>query len=616
MGQKDGEKWTAAVDLQPTLSKSDRLLDGAVVSGSLTLPDVPLWWPHTHGKPVTMPCQIDVQVDGQWHTLPAGHVGFRDLRVERGNGLVQFQVNGEPVFCRGACWTTDDLLRLHGDESALRRSLELARDAGLNMLRVGGTMAYESDAFYTLCDELGILVWQDFMFANMDYPVADEGFLANITREAEHQLQRLQTHPCVAAYCGSSEIEQQAAMLGLPASEWSNPFFDQLLPALCARWHAGVPYFRSSPSEGALPFHVATGIAHYYGVGAYKRPLADVKSAGVKFASECLGFSHVPDPETIALMMDGSTPPAHHPLWKARQPRDVGAGWDFEDTRDHYLRELFGVDAVTLRSHDPERYLAVSRVVPGEVMRRVFNEWRSPRNVCHGGIVWFWKDVWPGAGWGVVDSTGRPKASYWHLKRAWSPRSVGFTDEGLDGLHMHVVNEPAEPLEATLEFALYQHGRVQVASASAPITVPARGALTLSADALLGRFADTSCAYRFGPPPYDVAVVRLRAVDGALLSDDFHFPQGHGLPLQHDARLSGSAERMTDGRVRMTLQSETFVQSVSVECDGFVPNDAYFHLAPRTPRELVWHPSGDAARKFKAHVSALNLTDLLTLRVD
>lgn len=583
------------------------------LSGEVTVPDVPLWWPHTHGEPATLPCVVEVRSAAGWVPVHQSRLGFRTLRVDRTNGLVRFIVNGAPVFCRGACWTTDDLVSLHADP---RATLELAREAGLNMVRLGGTMTYESDAFYASCDELGILVWQDFMFANMDYPVGDEAFLAEVTREATFHLRRLQRHACVAAYCGGSEVEQQAAMLGLPASEWTHPFFSEVLPALCARLHAGVPYFRSSPSEGALPFHVATGIAHYYGVGAYRRPLADVKSAGVKFATECLGFSNVPEPETVAVMMGGTTPPAHHPLWKARQPRDVGSGWDFEDIRDHYLRELFGLDPVTLRSRDTERYLQLSRVVTGEVMRRVYAEWRAPRSVCGGGLVWLLKDVWPGAGWGLIDSLGRPKAAYWYLKRAWAPRSVGFTDEGVDGLQLHVTNDVADVLEGTVEFAMFQHGQVRVAAAEAPVRVEPRAGLTLSADAMLGRFADTAYAYRFGPPPNDVAVVRLRAADGSVIAEDFHFPQGLDLPMASPKAFEASAERLPDGRVAVTIACDTFLQSVHFDCAGFRPDDAHFHVAPGSPRRVVFHPLADRSTKFKAHVGALNLRDLHTLRTD
>lgn len=586
------------------------------LAADLHLPGLPLWWPHTHGTPVLHDCAIELRQGAHWTRIDGGRVGFRQLKVARDGGLVRFELNGEPVFCRGACWTTDDFLRLHGDPLQLRRTLELARDGGLNMLRIGGTMTYESDAFYALCDELGILVWQDFMFANMDYPVGDAAFRASIEREAAYQLNRLQARACIAAYCGGSEVEQQAAMLGLPASEWSNDFFAETLPALCASRHAGVPYFRSSPCEGALPFHVGTGISHYYGVGAYRRPVSDAKHAGVKFTTECLGFSHVPEPETIELLAGHPTIAPHHPLWKQRQPRDNGAGWDFEDVRDHYLRELFGLDPVALRSQDVARYLAVSRAVTGEVLKRVYAEWRAPGSVCGGGLVWFLKDLWPGAGWGLVDSTGRPKAVYWALKRAWAPRTVLITDGGLDGLQLQVHNEGREPLHGSVEIALYQDGSVRTATGSAPLELAGRSRVGLQADALIGHFADTAYAYRFGPPQHDVAVARLKDADGRTLAEDFHFPHGMNFAPQRAGALAAQAQRDDDGSVLVTLSSEAFVQSVQVECAGYVADDAHFHLAPQSRKLLRFHPLDAVPRKFKAHVGALNLREGVTVRAD
>ncbi len=582
----------------------------------LSLPGVALWWPHTHGEPALHTCSLELQCGDQWLSVDCGRIGFKALHIERSAAQVQLQVNGVPVFCRGACWTTDDFLALHGDTAALRRALELARDAGLNMLRVGGTMTYESDAFYALCDELGIMVWQDFMFANMDYPVADTGFRAEINAEAEQQLRRLQRHACIAVYCGGSEVEQQAAMLGLPESEWSNDFFSASLPAQCERWHAGIPYFRSSPCEGALPFHVGEGIAHYYGVGAYRRPVSDAKHAGVKFTTECLGFSHVPEPETMELILGGAVPPPHHPRWKARQPRDSGAGWDFEDIRDHYLEQLFGIDPVALRSQDVARYYALSRALTGEVLQRVFSEWRAPRSTCGGGLVWFFKDLWPGAGWGIVDSTGRPKAAYWYLKRAWAPQTVRITDQGLDGLQLHLLNEHPETLSGTLELALYQHGRIRVAAAEQAVRVAARGTLTVQGDALLGRFYDTTGAYRFGPPQHDVAVVRLKRDDGTLVAEDFHFPQGLNLSMQNPNQWVGTAHRLEDGTVALDLSCDSLLQSVHIECDGYLPSDAHFHLAPHEAKRVFFQPVDASPRKFKAFVGALNVRELLTVRAN
>ncbi|HET9472075.1 MAG TPA: hypothetical protein VFO24_13300, partial [Usitatibacter sp.] len=152
--------------------------------GDLAIPDAPLWWPHTHGAPRLVDCRIEVRIGRDWIGIDAGRVGFRRLVLDQAEGRVRFRVNGVPVFCRGACWTPLDIVSLGADAAALRSALEGLRDAGANMLRIPGNTVYESDAFYALCDELGILVWQDFMFANMDYPAQDPGFRDAVEAEA------------------------------------------------------------------------------------------------------------------------------------------------------------------------------------------------------------------------------------------------------------------------------------------------------------------------------------------------------------------------------------------------------------------------------------------------
>ncbi|HET9650941.1 MAG TPA: hypothetical protein VFP36_02060, partial [Usitatibacter sp.] len=601
------------------------------VAGDITLEDVPLWWPHTHGTPRRLRCRLELQLGDEWLCEELGPIGFKSVKNKWGqtpfSGLPEagsskmesdpiysgFLVNGVPVFCRGAVWTTMDIRSLRAPVEELRRTLEMARDAGVNMLRVGGTMHYECDEFYEICDDLGILVWQDFMFANMDYPVKDAQFRAQAEEEARHVLRRLQRHPCIAAYCGGSEIAQQAAMMGLAREHWSNDFFLETLPKLCAQMHPGIPCYPSTPWGGALPFHVGTGIAHYYGVGAYRRPLADVKSARVKFAAECLAFANVPEPSAMPRMADDPHLPApHHPRWKAGVPRDNGTGWDFEDIRDHYLRELFREDPVALRSHDLERYYAVSRVVSGEVMARTFAEWRAPASGCGGALVWNWRDVRPGAGWGVTDASGAPKAAMWYLKRAWARRAVFLTDEGLDGLAVHVVNDAADALEARLEGAMFRDGRTATGAAQATLTVPARGAISRSVDALFGYFTDASNAYRFGPPRQDIVFVRLaNAATGETVSEDFHFPVGLKLPMQHGATIRCEAHWRPDGKVAVTLESDAFLQSVSAACDGFLPDDDYFHVAPGRARRIVFTPRAAGASVFRASFEALNLREAI-----
>jgi len=584
------------------------------VHGDLAIPGAPLWWPHTHGRPRLAAYAIELRVDREWRTVEHGRIGFRRVELDAPEDRVGFQVNDTRVFCRGACWTPLDFLALRSSRDELRAGLEQLRDAGANMLRIGGTMVYESDEFYELCDELGILVWQDFMFASLDYPARDAAFVAEVDAEARALLGRLHRHACVAAYCGGSEVAQQAAMLGLPASLWSNELFTARLPAICAELHPGVAYFPSTPWGGALPFHPGSGIAHYYGVGAYRRPLVDARLAQVRFATECLAFSNVPEEATMAALPGGPLPAPHDPEWKARQPRDNGAGWDFEDVRDHYLRELFGEDPVALRSRDLARYYTLSRVVPGELMRRVFGEWRSAPSTCAGGLVWLHRDLIAGAGWGIVDATGRPKAAYWYLKRAWAPRSIHVTDEGLNGLAIHVVNEAAEPLAATVELDLWRQDGVATERASHGVLVPARGSLTLGAEAMLGFFADASAAYRFGPPRHEAIAARLVDPEGRVLAEDFHFPQGLGLAPRRDAQVRAQARFTESGEVEVALASDAFLQSVCIACDGFLAEDNHFHLAPGREKRVRFRAMSGHAAAFSAQLQALNLAAPVMLR--
>src|SRR5688572_30626717 len=481
---------------------SDLAIYGDRIEGIATVPEAPLWWPHTHGEPALLPCRLELDLGDATARIDCGRVGFRDLSLDTHGGAVGFVVNGVPVFCRGVAWTPLDILRLRASPEALREALGQLRDAGANMVRIGGTMAYESDEFHALCDDLGIMVWQDFMFANMDYPAGDAAFIAEVEAEARHHARRLAAHPGVVAWCGGSEVAQQAAMNGLPREAWGGELFERVLPEIVAELHPGTPYFPSSPWGGALPFHVGTGISHYYGVGAYRRPLADVKSARVRFATECLGIANLPEgtPEV----------PPHHPRWKLRVARDNGSPYDFEDVRDSYLQELFGLDPAGLRTTDLERYRAVSRAVSGEVMGRTYSEWRAPGLGCGGALVWFHRDLWEGAGWGIVGADGTPKAPYWHLKRAWAPLVLRVTDEGLDGLAAHVINERAEPFEGRVEIAMFHRGRPVGDVAVAEVHAAPRSAFTLSVDAIVGHFTDCANSYRFGPPKQDVVVVRLR----------------------------------------------------------------------------------------------------------
>jgi beta-mannosidase len=570
------------------------------------LDNPPRWWPHTHGDQTVLDSTLEIHAGGELYSFPTGKIGFRYLQIEHSNGF-SILINGESIYCRGACWTVNDIATLDCDSESLEHDLHLARAAGVNMLRVGGTMIYESDRFYQLCDELGILVWQDFMFANMDYPIEDEAFAKSIDAEAKDQLGRLSKHPCVAVYCGNSEVEQQAAMLGMPRELWRNSWFAHSLPTLCAKYHPGTAYVPSTPSGGAMPFHVRDGITHFYGVGAYMRSPMELRKADVKFTPECLAFANIPEQQALNAVMNGGLPVLHHPHWKQRVPRDSGAGWDFEDVRDFYLRSFFGVDPVSMRCFDMPRYLQLSRVVSGEVMAQVFAEWRSSHSNNHGALVWFFKDLWPGAGWGIVDSLGIPKAAYYFLRRSWLTRQILITDEGLDGIHLHIINETAEVMNGFVELLLLKDSHTVVARREVPCQLMPRIQQLVKSDEILDRFYDVSYAYRFGPPKHDVVIATLYDDQHRVLGEAFHFMQEREPSLLETCDLHVSAEVVDDGCYQVVLRADRFLQAVSFDVEGFLPDDNYFHLPPLREKKVLFTPYRNKKGRLKGYVEALNL---------
>lgn len=571
------------------------------LSVTVDLPEVDLWWPHTHGKPALYSVDAFVEIGGEVFELQLGNVGFRTLKVHDADGGFALEINGTRVFCRGACWTPLDVVTLDADRAALEGAIELVAAAGMNMLRVGGTMAYESDDFYDLCDERGILVWQDLMFANMDYP-DDEAFVDGVREEVGQFLRRLHARPAVAVVCGSSEGEQQAAMWGASRDRWTPRLFHEVIPAIVGEVLPSAFYWPSSAHGGAFPHQPSAGTVSYYGVGAYLYPLEDARRSGVRFATECLAFANIP--EDGGLPGGESAVRVHQPLWKQRTPRDLGAGWDFDDVRDFYLAKLFRVDPLQVRYADHQRYLDLGRATSGEVMGAVMGEWRRSGSSCGGAIVWFLRDLWPGAGWGVVDSRGVPKPAWWYLRRTLAPVAVHITDEGGNGLVAHVFNDNASGLEGTLRVELFRDGEVRTGEGRVAVAVPARGSVEVPLAAAFEGFLDLSRAYRFGPPVADVVVVTLDC-DGVATPPAFHFPSGLPNTVEHDLGLQASARAVPDGGVEVLVSSRRFAQSVRVDVPGFQADDQWFHVAPGGTRCIRLRATGEW-REPAGVVAALN----------
>ena len=390
-------------------------------------------------------------------------------------------------------------------------------------------------------------------------------------------------------------------MLGLDPELGRGELFGELLPALADEAAADAIYVPSAPFGAGRPFRPDRGVANYYGVGGYRRPLEDARRAEVRFASECLAFANVPVESTVAKVMPEAPGElvAHHPRWKAAVPRDAGTGWDFEDVRDHYLELLFGVDPVTLRGQDHDRYLELSRAVTGEVMAEVFGEWRRAGSPCGGGLVLWLRDLMPGAGWGVVDSEGEPKVALHHLRRALAPVAVWTTDEGMAGIGVHVANDRPAPLEASLRVALYRNGEQRIEQATEPIEVAPGETIERDLESLIGRFVDASWAYRFGPPAQDLIVVSLER-DGDLLSQSIRFPAGRPAAIESAAALGleARAERGEGDEIKLAIASRRLAYGLRIHVDGYSPSDDAFSSRTR------WRADRDPAateRRCRVH---------------
>ncbi|HMG22785.1 MAG TPA: glycoside hydrolase family 2 protein [Kofleriaceae bacterium] len=457
----------------------------------------------------------------------------------------------------------------------------------MNMIRIGGTMVYEDDALYDELDAQGVLLWQDLMFANMDYP-DDPAFVAGVELEVEQQLARLAGRPSLAIVCGNSEGEQQAAMWGAARELWTPRLFHEVLARRCR----DVPYVASSATGGAFPHAANAGPSSYYGVGAYLRPVDDARRAEVRFASECLAFANVPD--------DPSLPPAHDAAWKAGTPRDRGADWDFDDVRDHYVQRTFGIDPAALRIADPDRYLELARVATGEVMARVFDDWRRARSTCRGGLVWFLRDLRPGAGFGLIDVRGIPKPCWYLVRRALAPIGLALTDEGTNGLAIHVANDRGEPLAGRLELTLWR-GDVRVRDAATDVAVAPHAAIELAAGALFDGWIDLSHAYRFGPPAADVVHARLRVGDDVV--ETHWFPAGLSAAREPDVGLA-----VTGDAAALAITTHRFARFVAIDAPGYVPSDNYFHLAPDQRRTISLTGEGPLRVSIRALNSELAAT--------
>ncbi|TDK87456.1 hypothetical protein [Mycolicibacterium mucogenicum] len=544
-----------------------------------------LWWPNGYGPQHLY--RLCITADGV--EVADQPVGFRSLSVT--DEGFQIRVNDTAVFCRGATWSPPDPVRAFADPDQIRDQVKIFAAAGATMVRVVGGLLFEQAEFWHACAESGLLVWQDAMLATFDPPAEQSDLIAT---ELMSVLQRVSGNPALAVVSGGSETLQQPEMLGFSHDESVMDVLESVLGAAVAQ-HSDAHYVRASPSaplgSADLAIRPDTGVAHWFGVGGYLRPITDVRSAGIRFAAEALAFSNPPAPDFIERHFGSAAVAGHHPDWKAGVPRDRGSSWDFEDVRDFYAMEVFGEGLFAVRRTDPERYLQLGRLAVAAAMRGCFSYWRRADSGCGGALVLSGRDLVAGAGWGLLDSDGGAKPALAVLARVWAPVAVILTDEGLAGVRIDIHNDTGAELRGELSLTATNSSGVAI-DLTRPVVVAPAASITLVDAELSGRFRDVSHAYRFGPPTADAVQAVVAFDDGSTACDVLIVNAAGG---QLASSLCATASRLSDDEWILELMPEAALRYVQVDVPGWRASDNYFDVAARLPRQvrLTRHGGGD-----------------------
>ncbi|NLO50854.1 MAG: glycoside hydrolase family 2 protein [Bacteroidales bacterium] len=443
-----------------------------------------LWWPNGLGEaflyPITLKLITNKTLTDTTHT----DVGLRTLRLVRepdadniGESFY-FEVNGRPVFAKGANYIPNDIFLPRVTPRHYEQVVQAAADANMNMLRVWGGGVYEDDLFYDLCDRHGILIWQDFMFACAMYP-GDSAFLENVRHEAIDNVKRLRNHPSLALWCGNNEIEnawgpydenrgwgwKQRHSAAERAAIWQayDTLFHHILPQVVQQLDAKTPYWHSSPSAGMgkLAGHdTPSGDMHYWGVWHGQHPFSDFKKHKARFMSE-YGFQSFPTMASVARYTEPQDWDLDSEVMTAHQRSGIG---------NQRIRAYMEQDYVV--PQDFEQLLYVSQLLQAEAIRTAIEAHRGAMPYCMGSLYWQLNDVWPVASWSGIDSYGQWKALHYAAREAFK-NTVVIVDQTDSLLRFNVVSDLAEPRKAVLQMEVLNFDGDTLFNKNIPITIPA-----------------------------------------------------------------------------------------------------------------------------------------------
>ena len=399
-----------------------------------------LWWPNDMGEQPRYEFEILFIKQGQLHDVRRIITGIRTFEMVDDPDSIgrafYFKVNGVPMYAKGANYVPEEMIETWINADNTLRLLRQAKDAHFNMLRVWGGGIYPSDDFFNICDSLGILVWQDFMFAGTMYPYDETFIYKNVRIEAEEQVKRLASHPSLALWCGGNEISEGYYNWGWQKSlNWSeeddkaikagyDALFESLLPQVVEKFDGTRPYWPSSPSKGwGRPESLTEGDVHYWGVWWGEQPYEMYREKVGRFNSE-YGYQSYPDYSTLLKIAQGEELSKDAEVIAAHQKHARG-------TRqiDDFIQRYYP----NVQPKDFEEYVHVSQLSQAYGMEIAIEAHRTAKPYNMGTLYWQLNDAWPVTSWSSIDYYGNPKVFYERLKTLYAPvlLSVDQKDYGV-----------------------------------------------------------------------------------------------------------------------------------------------------------------------------------------
>jgi beta-mannosidase len=524
-------------------------------SEKATLAQPTLWWPagFGSGRRVLYRARMVATQEGRELEEVETIFGLRTAEltsVGGEEGSFAFKINGQKVFARGAIWIPPDVFPSRVSDEDYRHLLDLAAAANINMLRVWGAGRYESEAFYRRCDELGIMVWQDFMFSQGEYPDS-QSLWQSAQREAKSQVRRLRSHPCIVMWCGNDGCENfHFRRSGTWQGQKGEKIFTRLLPHVTQEYDASRPYWRSTPFGGINPNSEREGDYHHERVWEGWEGDATYAKLRARFVSE-FGLQSLPSEETIRLFTDKTDRTLNQPEYEAHQKQ--------EDGNVRLFRYI------VQRCRPPENFeemVYLGQWVQANALTLAIDHWRANKPETMGALVWHFNDCWPGITWSLVDYGKRPKLAYWALRQAFAPTSLVLL-EAEEGLRVAAMNDG--PLRtANQDLVCHLKGFTldgQVLDwVNRPVDLPAGGKVEV------GLFALDSFGVK---DPTNCVVVGDLCSGRSILSSRLFAPVDPKKAQYPEPKVSAELDCVIKGqRAVFLVRSDNIVRGVEIQAHG------------------------------------------------